>query len=160
MALGPVDVAVVAFPGQQIRHEIVPILAQAVGSGTIRIVDLLFVRKAFDGALHTSELNTAEHEIALALDPLTDEVLGLFAEEDVAKLDATLEPDTTVLVIVFEHLWAARLAAATAAAHGRVITQLRIADTSVDAVLRAREAQGERDGQRHGAASVAEQGDR
>lgn len=140
MALGPVDVVALAFPGAHIHRDIVPALAAATGSGAIRIVDVLFVEKGADGTLQTSELSLAESDLALALDPLADEVLGLFAEEDVAKLDAILEPNTVVLVVVFEQAWAVRLAEATVAAQGRVLAQLHIAAEVASAVSRARSA--------------------
>jgi hypothetical protein len=41
--IGPVDYAIVAFPGNRFRGEVAPALADLVESGTIRIIDVTFV---------------------------------------------------------------------------------------------------------------------
>ena len=38
--IGPVDYAIIAFPGNQFRGEIGPALADLFDSGTIRIIDI------------------------------------------------------------------------------------------------------------------------
>ena len=45
MAYGPAELIVVKFPGNQFQGEIVPALADLVDSGTIRLIDLLFLLK-------------------------------------------------------------------------------------------------------------------
>src|SRR3954469_6492972 len=47
--LGPVELLFVQFPGNQFTGEIAPALADLVESGTIRIIDLVFVAKDADG---------------------------------------------------------------------------------------------------------------
>ena len=47
--MGPVEYLVVEFPGNQFKGEIVPALNELTQNGTIRIIDLLFIRKDADG---------------------------------------------------------------------------------------------------------------
>ena len=47
--IGPVDYAVIAFPGNQFKGEIVPALGDLVEAGTIRIIDAAFVSKERTG---------------------------------------------------------------------------------------------------------------
>ena len=57
--IGPVDYAVLAFPGNQFKGEIAPALADLVEAGTIRLIDAAFVGKDENGevfALETTEL--------------------------------------------------------------------------------------------------------
>jgi hypothetical protein len=53
MALGPVELLVVKFPGNRFTGEIAPALRELVAGGTIRVIDLLFVTKDGAGALRT-----------------------------------------------------------------------------------------------------------
>ena len=45
MSLGPIEMLVVKFPGNQFSGEIIPALGELVENGTVRIVDLLFAVK-------------------------------------------------------------------------------------------------------------------
>ena len=49
MSIGPVDLLVVKFPGNQFKGEIAPALTDLVESGTIRVIDILFANKDEDG---------------------------------------------------------------------------------------------------------------
>ena len=42
MAVGPIELLVVKFPGNQFKGEIAPALQELVENGTIRIIDLIF----------------------------------------------------------------------------------------------------------------------
>src|SRR5664280_3599612 len=57
MEIGPVDVLVVAFPGNQFNGAILPALSDLVRAGTVRLLDLLFVYKDADGAVGALELD-------------------------------------------------------------------------------------------------------
>ena len=49
MAIGPVEYIIVGFPGNKFNGEIAPELGKLVESGTIRILDLVFITKDADG---------------------------------------------------------------------------------------------------------------
>ena len=57
--IGPVDYAVIAFPGNQFRGEIAPALADLVEAGTIRLIDAAFVGKDENGEVFTVEAHRA-----------------------------------------------------------------------------------------------------
>jgi hypothetical protein len=57
--IGPVDYALIAFPGNQFRGEIGPALADLVDAGTIRIIDAAFVAKDENGNVLAFELRLA-----------------------------------------------------------------------------------------------------
>ena len=54
--IGPVDYAIVAFPGNRFRGEIAPALADLVEANTIRIIDIAFAGKNADGETVSFEL--------------------------------------------------------------------------------------------------------
>ena len=61
MALGPVELLVIKFPGNEFRGEIAPALRELVENGTIRIIDLLFIKKDADGKVTANELMDLAH---------------------------------------------------------------------------------------------------
>jgi hypothetical protein len=74
--IGPVDYAIIAFPGNQFRGEIAPALSDLVEAGTIRIIDIAFVTKDADGSTAALELTELDDEVQRALDSLGIEVGG------------------------------------------------------------------------------------
>ena len=59
MAIGPVEYIIVGFPGNQFNGEIAPELGKLVDSGTIRILDLVFITK--DAAGEVSAVEFEDH---------------------------------------------------------------------------------------------------
>ena len=53
MAVGPVDVYIIGFPGNKFSGRIAPAIMELTANGTIRILDLLFVMKDADGVVTT-----------------------------------------------------------------------------------------------------------
>jgi hypothetical protein len=123
-AIGPVDVAVIGFIGDAFHGEIAPALRELAESGTVRIIDLAFVRKAADGA--TTALEIEDSEIADAFRGLDDEQNDLLSEEDLQNFADSLEPASAALVIVWENSWAAKFASAIRDANGFLVSQDRI----------------------------------
>ena len=53
MEVGPVDIYIIGFPGNKFTGRIAPAISELVNSGTIRILDLLFVIKDENGVIGT-----------------------------------------------------------------------------------------------------------
>ena len=51
MAVGPVDVYIIGFPGNKFTGRIAPAIMELVENGTIKVLDLLFVTKDADGVV-------------------------------------------------------------------------------------------------------------
>ncbi len=132
-AIGPVEYVLIEFPGNQFTGEIAPALADLVDSGLVRILDLVFVIKDADGNVASFEYDEREDLAALAdIDGSAD---GVLSEEDLELVAETLEPDTSVLMIVWEDRWAAPLAQAIRAAGGVLRGGERIPHEIVEAAL-------------------------
>jgi hypothetical protein len=136
--IGPVEVLMVGFPGNQFNGEIAPALADLVESGMIRIIDLLFVTKTADGDVVSLELADLDDEIAQAFHPQVAEVSGLLSDEDVEDLGDALDPDSSAAVLVFEHVWATRFRDALVDSGGELLASIRIPKEAVDEVVAAR----------------------
>jgi hypothetical protein len=135
--MGPVEYLIVEFPGNKFKGEIVPALQELTANGTIRILDLLFVKKAADGSVTAVELENLPRKEAAAFDELDGEIDGLFNEEDIALAAEKLQPNSSAALLVFENAWAARLRDAIVNAKGRLVDNARIPDAVVEAAMKA-----------------------
>jgi hypothetical protein len=134
---------VIEFPGNQFKGEIIPALREVVDAGIIRIIDLVFVRKDEQGNVSVMELADLQKDAADAFAPLAREASTLFAEEDVEKVSEVMEDDSSVALLLFEHVWATKFRDAVLAADGRLIAGERIPKERVDAALAWRPAEQE-----------------
>lgn len=134
--IGPVDYAVIAFPGNQFRGEIGPALAELVEAGTIRIIDIAFVGKDADGQAMAFELMELDPEVQAGLERAGIEVGGLLNEDDVMRTADSLEPDSSAALLIWENVWARKVAQAMRDAGGLLVTFDRIPH---DVVQSARE---------------------
>ncbi|MCM2466246.1 DUF6325 family protein [Methanoculleus oceani] len=135
MSLGPVEYMVIEFPGNQFKGEIIPALREVIDAGVIRIIDQVFVRKDDRGNVSVMELKDLQKDAAEAFAPLARDASTLFAEEDIEKVSGIMENNSSVALLLFEHVWATRFRDAVLNANGRVIAGERIEKERVDAAL-------------------------
>lgn len=126
MGIGPVQYMVVAFPGNQFKGEIAPALEDLVKSGTIRIIDLAFVLKDAEGSMTGIELEDIGSDVFQAFESLTSERGGFVSEEDLQAVAGELEPNSSAAILVWEDVWATKLADAIANAGGQLVDIQRV----------------------------------
>ena len=118
--LGPVDYMIVAFPGNEFKGEIAPALADLVKNGTIRIIDLAFVAKDSEGDTAAFELMDIDPEVRKGIENMGVEIEGLFNDEDLAAAAEELEPNSSAALLVWENVWARKVAQAMRDAGGEL----------------------------------------
>ena len=131
--IGPVDYAIIGFPGNKFRGEIAPALADLVDDGTIRIIDAAFVGKNGDGEIVAFELTELDPDVQAALDKLGIEVQGLFNEDDLKDAAEQLEPDSSAALLVWENVWARKVTQAMRDAGGVLLAFDRLPHEVVQA---------------------------
>lgn len=141
--LGPVDWLVVEFPGSRFNGEIAPALADLVESRTVRVLDLLLLKKDDDGTLEAFELADLDDSEIGELRQYETELAMLLSEEDVTAIAAAVEPGSSAACLVWENTWAAPFASAVRRAGGQLVANGRI---PVQALLAAIEADDEQEG--------------
>jgi hypothetical protein len=136
--MGPVDYLVVEFPRERANFsgEVKAELAALVASGTVRVLDLLFMKKHADGTFEGFEKHDFDDPDAAALGELADQMKQILTEEDVANIAQALEPETIAAVLVWENTWAAPFAGALRRAGGELVASGRI---PIQAILAAAE---------------------
>jgi hypothetical protein len=143
--LGPVDWLVVEFPGSRFTGEIAPTLDTLVENGTIRVLDLVLVRKDEDGALDFFELSDIDESEIGGLRAYETELALLLSEEDMTSVAAAIEPGSTAAVLVWENLWAAPFGSAVRRAGGQLVATGRIPVQALLAAIEAEDAADEKE---------------
>jgi hypothetical protein len=131
--IGPVDYAVIAFPGNRFRGEIAPALAELVENGTIRIIDIAFAGKNADGEAIAFEITELDPDVQEGLDKAGIEVGGLLNDDDLMDTAAGLEPNSSAALIVWENVWARKVAQAMRDAGGELVAFERLPHDVVQA---------------------------
>jgi hypothetical protein len=131
--IGPVDYAIVGFPGNNFRGEIAPALADLVEAGTIRIIDIAFAGKNSKGEAVAFEITELDPDVQAALDKLGIEVSGLLNHDDLMLAAEALEPDSSAAVIVWENVWARKVTQAMRDAGGVLLAFERLPHDVVQA---------------------------
>ena len=126
MQLGPVEYAVVAFPGSQFNGEVAPALADLVESGTVRVIDLAFVSRDLDGTPHAVELTELAADVQAVFDAAGVMVNGLLNDDDLIEAAESLEPGSSAALIVWEDLWAKNFAEAVRGSAGVLVERRTI----------------------------------
>ncbi len=133
MTVGPVSYTVVAFPGNKFNGNVAPEIERLVGSGLVRVLDLVFVLKDEQGDTVTLEFDQMDELHAFG--ELEGEVGGLINEEDLAHVAGQLPPGNSALAVVWEDLWAKPLVEAVQGSGGVVIDSARIPAQLVEDAL-------------------------
>jgi len=140
--LGPVDYLVVEFPADTANFsgEMAAELSALVKRGTVRVLDLLFLKKEVDGSVEAFESHDfGEGELG-ELQAVETELAMLLAEEDVESIGVALEPGTVAAVLVWENVWAAPFGAAVRRSGGQLVASGRIPVQALAAAIEADEA--------------------
>ena len=139
MAVGPCELIIARFPGNQFKGEIAPALADLVERGTIKIIDILLAIKDEKGDMAILELMDVDGHGKADLVEVV-EVRGAIGPDDVDTASEVLEPNSSALLILFEHTWAAELSKAFRNAAGEVVYMERIPAAAVEEAIAAAQA--------------------
>ena len=133
--MGPVEYIVVSFPGNKFTGRIGPELVALVESGTVRVLDLIFIGKDAEGdvlAFEIDELGDVE-----GFDQLQGEVGGLIGPEDIEFVAAALEPNSSAALLIWEDVWATPFASAVLESGGVLLQGARIPHDVITSALDA-----------------------
>jgi uncharacterized membrane protein len=128
---GPIQMFVIAFPGNQFKGEIVPAINEAREKGLIRLIDYLFVMKDANGDILSIQGTDLGKREAIKLGAAVGALMGLGAEglegaeagakigaemaadrnfgldqEDIDSIAEEIPENSSALVMLVEHLWA------------------------------------------------------
>jgi hypothetical protein len=137
MAVGPVDVYIIGFPGNKFTGEIAPAIMEQVENGTIRVLDITFIMKDADGVVTTLEIADLDAESGAAFTSINVSQPGALGPEDADEVSEDLPLNSAAMLIAFENRWAEKIVAALQGADAFVIDTVRIPVDVVQAVINA-----------------------
>jgi hypothetical protein len=136
MALGPVEVLVLSFPGSQFNGAIIPELERLTSSGIITVIDGVFVTRDDNGDVTFIEFEElGENHDAARLAAVLDQVESLISDEDVLELADGLAPGDSEAILVFEHTWSKPFRDAIVDSGGILTGEMRLPGLAVDELL-------------------------
>lgn len=122
MDIGPLEYIVIGVPNKKLTRALFSELKAIQKTGKIRVVDLIFVTKAADGTVELQEVNELSEKDLAAYGDIGSELMGLLTAQDIEQLTGQIPPDTSAIVILFEHTWVIGLTDAVRKAGGVVFT--------------------------------------
>jgi hypothetical protein len=130
--VGPVEMMLIGLPDDRFDGSMVPTLSHLVDAGTVRLVDLVMVRKDLDGNVTSAGIDAAVgagmHQAAAG---------EIVTAEDVEMAGEQLAPDSSAALVLWENSWAARLSSEIFAAGGAVLLHDRVPAETVAAAFEA-----------------------
>lgn len=136
MAFGPIDLIVLQFKDNTFDHGIITSLTDLVADETIRILDLVIVRKDERGDVVVQELQELSPYDLQLLEPLRAEISGMITVEDIKMVGRKLKVMATAAIVLCENLWAIRLNRDVLDGGGRVIMHERIPSEIVSEAIK------------------------
>jgi Family of unknown function (DUF6325) len=136
--VGPLEFTVLAFEGDRCPLAQLRVLEDAHTRNIVRVIDLLVVHRAANGRVEVrdvSELSDDELAVLGAVDLSgQSERRGWFALDDLDIVTEQLPVSTSAVVVLLEHVWAARLRSAVVEAGGFVVIDGRVPGPLADEV--------------------------
>jgi len=130
--LGPVDAIVLGFPGQRLTSSVLVAFEAVERRGDIRLIDALIVVKDADGVVSGHEVNEFETLRDIAAEVAAREMLGLAGAEDADQIGQVMPPDSLVVVLFVENVWARDVAARIRESGGRLLSYTRLPQSVVE----------------------------
>jgi hypothetical protein len=141
MTLGPLEYIIIGFDGNRFNGEVAHEIAKVVEQRVIRIVDAVMITKDIDGEAAVVEFDNKDDPKFADFAPLLGDLMGLLTPEDVATIADGIGPNTSALVMLFEHRWAEHIKDAIQAAGGFLVARETIAPELLAAVNAELEAE-------------------
>uniref|UniRef100_A0A832H3H2 DUF1269 domain-containing protein n=1 Tax=Oscillatoriales cyanobacterium SpSt-402 TaxID=2282168 RepID=A0A832H3H2_9CYAN len=135
MPLGPIEILCIKFPNAFIKDEIALALKELVDNKTVRIIDILFIRKNENGEVTMTEIDEMDDVDHSILDPAISDISGLIAETDVYEVAQSLGNDSFAALMLFENTWATAFRDAVLNAQGELLLSARIPNSVVEAAI-------------------------
>jgi len=130
---GPVDIYLIAFPGQRLDDSTLESLGDLMMGDTVRVLDMLIVSRGEGGQVTVREFEEFRDEYGFTVVEL--EASGLLGDEDIEELSGSIPEGSSGALLALELVFAKRLASSFAASGGEVLQVERISATVVNEVL-------------------------
>jgi len=129
--LGPVDLLVLEFPGNNFKGDIMRNLYELVAAGTIRIIDLVLITKNEANVISALNLHELGQEAIQALLALHASINQMITMEDINAIADELDLNSSAAILLYENLWAVKTKQAMLDANGKFRFFARIPESVI-----------------------------
>jgi hypothetical protein len=134
--LGPIDYIAVGFKGNNFDGSVLKEIQKAVDENIIRVVDFLFIIKHKDGSVEMAEVADQADDLKEVAEMLGHkDDMPLLTEDDVEKLGAKMDKDTSAGILVIEQVWAKGLKKALMDKNAVLLAEGRLHPDKVEAAV-------------------------
>lgn len=137
MSLGPIEILCIKFPNNFVKDEIAAALRTLVENKTIRIIDIIFIKKSESGEVIINEMDELDDVDYSIFDPIIEDITGLISEEDVQAIAQSLDNNSFAGLMLFENIWATAFRDAVVNANGQLLLNERIPSKVIEEVMAA-----------------------
>lgn len=148
---GPIDYLVIEFPAdREPDGSALPHLVDLVERGTIRLLDLQFMRCEADGTIVALDIAEVGLRGSIDMGLFAEAASGILDQSDLEEAATALTPGSSGAVLVYENRWAAPFAVAMRrngallVASGRISVQAFLASLQAQGVLTPQEHEAEK----------------
>jgi hypothetical protein len=134
MSIGPLDYMVIGFEKNRFTGAIRAEADALRREGVIRVLDTVLVTKDPGGTVQITEASDLTPEEAEAIGLVDEDARPWLGSDDVDRVAARLPPDSSVAIVVLEHVWARRLRDAIRDAGGQLLEQQRVPAALVEEI--------------------------
>jgi hypothetical protein len=134
MSVGPLEIFVIGFDGNHFRGEIAPAIKEAVDTGAIRVIDMIFALKDANGDVTIIEVEESDDPAVAQIRGLSDDLRDILTEDEARTMAELLPRNTSALVALIEHTWAKQISEAVRRAGGELLASQRISPRLVNQV--------------------------
>jgi hypothetical protein len=138
--VGPVDLVVLEFPDGERLDEVADSLGFLVGTGLIRLYDILALSKCPDGSVAAFDVSELGDETGLS--GFAGARSGMIDDSDAADAGEMLADGRMGLMLMYENAWAVPMVAATRRADGDVAALAHITGQQMTDALDALDKEG------------------
>lgn len=132
MKHGPVDVVVLALGEPRFDGSILTELERQAASGTIRVLDAMVLFKQENGECLRLDLEDMSPEQKAKVGFIETGTRGLFDSDDADTLYEGMVPDSAVIALAIEHVWAIGLVNAIMSSGAEMALNFRVPALIVD----------------------------
>jgi hypothetical protein len=125
---------VIGFAGNKFDGSIAREIERVVESGTIRLIDIVFVAKDPDGNTVVLELDDKDDPRFAPFAAVLGDRMAMLTPEDLEHVASELPLDTSGMLMLFEHRWAAHIKEAVGAAGGFLVSRTVIPPEVLEAL--------------------------
>lgn len=137
---GPVDFVVIEFTESVEPSRTAQAILQLVDLGTVRLFDVVVVRKTPSGPVEVVGPTTDGPGTLAGLADLAWAHSGLIDDDDVQDAGAALRPGTLAVIILYENTWAVPFVTAALEDGGELVASGRVPAEAVEDALDALES--------------------